>query len=103
MIFVRESKAEQTSKNATTGGQVYQFENDATIGYESNWILGHIENVTRVHCMLGCERKKRCKHVVFNEALQRCKLLKEAFSGGSRKLKDGEKIYSVEGDNNAGE
>ena len=103
LVLVKESKAELKPSNVTTDGRLYQLKNDTKVGYENNWILGKIEEVSRAHCLLRCEQVEHCEHVAFNEALRRCKLLRKIYARGDQKLDGGEKIYSPVAGKSAGE
>ena len=103
LVLVKESKAEPKHINVTTNGRFYQLENNIKVGYENNGILGKMEEVSRAHCLLRCEQVEHCKHVAFNEALRRCKMLREIFARGDQKLDGGENIYSPVAGKSAGE
>ena len=95
MLFA--SNIAQNSCATTTTGIYYSVRD--SIGYKRASIIEQLEQVSHVNCLLECGRVEGCKHIAFNDKMNRCDLLKkvvEAVEGQSiAKSSDGLKIYSL--------
>ena len=92
---------EVTAAPVSTHGSVFTSNQPTNIGYEVKSIIQQLEDVSRMECILVCQRTKGCGHVIINEAARRCKLLREVVAAnglnGYESLDDGENVTSLSG------
>ena len=93
---------EVTAAPKSADGSLFTSIQPTNIGYDVKSIIQQLEDVSRMECILVCQRTKGCGHVIINDVARRCKLLREVMAangltGYYESLDDGEKVFSLSG------